>query len=122
MSEQMEKLIEKQASDKENTVNTEAELQAKIDRIEAIKKVLYSSKYGAEIYGRVYDRYQILQQKNPNTKKCILLHVASGSTRSAKSRGEGMFDDFEGEDSILKFMEDLYNEYTDKDHTLKQAA
>ncbi|MFA5360102.1 MAG: hypothetical protein WC349_04065 [Patescibacteria group bacterium] len=64
-----------------------------------------------EIYNRVTNFSRGLEQKYPNAREYYLFHTIIGSSMDREHCKAGF--DFPGEDSIVKYVDELYEEYRD---------
>ena len=64
-----------------------------------------------EIYSRVTNFAKGLEQKYPNAREYYLFHTIIGSSVDRKDCKAGF--DFPDDDSIVKYIDDLYEEYRD---------
>ncbi|GAG03569.1 unnamed protein product [marine sediment metagenome] len=70
-----------------------------------------------ELYNRIADFEAKLRKNHPDCENCLLLQYLIGST---PPNNEKYIYDYSGEESVKKFIEDLFIEY--KERTRLQAA
>lgn len=81
-----------------------AEAEVRLSRAEAVHSALLGDKqHRMEANDEIVGIFQSLQSKYPDWQECAMMHVLASSGMMAPPKRV----DFEGEDSILSFLEDL---------------